>query len=182
MVMAARSRPDVVLGGSITRAPNGDFYTVITTSPPYPSPQTLQQIWSSATRRRSKKAWDGLEPEGALVIFWTPSPILLACGVCGSSLGGYVAYRAGPEFGIVADTSREYFDPSSFSPQTFAGDPHRRFSPREPRFRLEGEVGGHAARTGAHFRCPRCGHGSQRNLRRLGKGLFGSRPRSFSVE
>jgi hypothetical protein len=45
--LSPRRQPDTILGGSITRAPNG--YRVIPQyTPSYPTPRTVQQIYSNA--------------------------------------------------------------------------------------------------------------------------------------
>jgi hypothetical protein len=162
----------LVLGGSLTRSPEGRLQT-LQTHGMYPSPQGVQEVWSSATRRRYPKGWEGkpLESVGH-VIEWEPRAI--ACGACGHSLGTYVAYRARRsddrargEQGVVEDTSRRYEQQANLT----RGSGARRPRPHA-RFWLEGEIGRRAAKTTACFRCSGCHREYRRNLSRLGGQLF----------
>jgi hypothetical protein len=147
----------------------------------YPSPQTVQQIWSNSSRRRYPKAWEGapLDPIG-YTLEWQPREI--ACGHCGRSLGEYVAYRAAlsgqaglhQECGFVERTTRHYQSYVETAPRQ-AG---RRGPRLNPRFWLEGEVGRRASKTTACFRCPGCKRQYRRNLARLGDTLFDDKPES----
>lgn len=167
-----------VLGGSLHRAPNRMLCTIQTTSPVYPSPKTVQEIWSNAATRRYPKVWDGVEPEGALVIWWS-DPIRLRCGRCERSLGDYVAYHARQEYGLVEGTTRRYYPRDNLSARPEAT--RARLSPTQPRFSLTGEVGHRASKTFCRFRCTRCAWEHEFNLARLGRALFERPRRIFRV-
>jgi len=174
---------DRVLGGAITRAPNGDLYTLQTASAIYPSQMTMQQIWANASQTRWPKTWDGKEPpEGVAQVIWWTDPIAFSCGRCKGSLGEYVAYHASEEYGIVENRSHHYHPRENFPPEAFASSPHDRLSPAKPRFWVSGEIGHRAKSAFAHFLCPRCGwEPTERNLWRLGRRLFMDRPSRYLV-
>jgi hypothetical protein len=160
------------MGGSLTRSAEGRLQT-LQTHGQYPSPMSVQEVWTNASRRRYRKAWEG-QPLGPVghVIEWEPREI--ACGACGRSLGGYAGYRVRypdgqlhREQGIVEDTSRRY-ERSAATPRG-AGTRGPR---SRPRFWLDGEIGRRAAKTAACFRCPGCKSEYRRNLARLGRQLF----------
>jgi hypothetical protein len=163
----------LVLGGSLTRSADGRLQT-LQTHGIYPSPQVVQDVWTSASRRRYPKAWEGQPLEQAgYVIEWEPRKI--ACGKCARSLGDYVAYRVRypedrlqGERGIVENTSRRYERQTEIA----RGQAASRGPKSQPRFRLEGETGRRAAKTAACFHCPACGRDYRRNLARLGAQLF----------
>jgi hypothetical protein len=158
-----------VLGGSLHRAPNGDLATIQTTNTTYPAPLVVRQIWASVTQRRYPTAYDGREPEGVLVIYWS-DPISLECGHCRRGIGAYVAYHADREYGIVAaDSHRDRLTEKRSMPT------------RDPRHWLTGNSGSKAADTIAHFECPRCHHHYERNLGRLGLVLWKQRPESSTL-
>jgi hypothetical protein len=163
----------VVLGGSLTRSAEGRLQT-LQTHGIYPSPQNVQAVWSSASRRRYPQAWRGeaLEQVGH-VITWEQREI--ACSACGHSLGQYVAYRVDypdgrpqGEQGIVEKTARRY---EAQPPEIRSG---ARGPRTRPRYQLEGEIGHRAAKATACFRCPGCRREYRRNLARLGGQLYES--------
>ena len=126
----------VVLGGSLTRSPEGRLQT-LQTHGQYPSPQGVQQVWSAAKRRRYPDAWDGQAlARVGYTIEWEPREI--SCGKCVRSLGRYVAYRTrhqaevDEETGVVEDTSRA-----------------RTAQATNRRFTITGEVARRAAKTTA---------------------------------
>jgi hypothetical protein len=164
--------PVVVRGGSLTRSPDGRLCT-LQAHGIYPSPQTVQDVWASASRQRYPKAWEGqaLERVG-YIIEWEKRGI--ACR-CGRSLGDYVAYRivypdrrVHDERGIVEKTSRRYEQQAARESRQAA----TRGPKSQPRFRLEGQIGRHAAKTTAYFHCPGCKREHRRNLARLGTQLY----------
>jgi hypothetical protein len=169
----AQKKP-IVLGGSLTRSPDGVLQT-LQTNGIYPSPQTVQHVWSNISRRRYPRRWEGepLESVGH-VIQWRPREI--ACGHCGHSLGRYVAYRvvnlgassSGGERGIVEQTSRHYEPQAELARRQAA----RRGPKSRPRFYLQSQSTRTADKTTACFSCPDCGHKYTRNLARLGERLF----------
>jgi hypothetical protein len=172
-------RRNLVMGGSLTSSPEGRLQT-LQTHGMYPSPQDVQSVWTSSTRRRYPKSWHGqpLEQVGH-VIEWEPREI--ACGKCHRSLGDYVAYRVlypdkqfQGEQGVVEKTSRRY-EPQQ---ETARGQAASRGPKSQPRFQLKGEVGRRAAKTTACFRCPGCQSEYPRNLARLGAQLFDHSPTS----
>lgn len=173
----AHRDPALVLGGSLTRSPQGRLQT-LQTHGMHPSPQCVQELWSNTTRRRYPKAWEGQSlGEAGYTIEWEQREI--ACGACGRSLGRYVAYRtvhpsgeAHRERGVVEDISRRYERQAELA----RGQAASRGPRANPRFHIEGEIGRRAAKTTAHFRCPGCGREHTRNLARLGEALFTSRP------
>jgi len=176
--MGRNGKRVLVPGGSLHRASNGMLCTILTTSASYPSPNAVQEIWSNATTRRYPNAWDGVEPEGALVIWWSDR-IKFVCGRCERALGRYVAYHTGREYGVVEDTARRYYPRENFStrPEVMRA----RLSPSRRRFSLRGEVGHRASKTFCHFRCPQCALEREYNLARLGRGLFESPRIGFKV-
>ena len=164
-----------VLGGSLTRSPDGWLQT-LQTHGVYPSPPSVQEVWTNASRRRYPHAWER-KPLASVghKIEWEPREV--ACGACGRSLGAYVGYRIrypggrlDREKGIVEDTSRRY----ERDIMTARGAGSRGPRP-QPRFWLEGEIGRRASKTSACFRCPGCKKVYRRNLSRLG-GQFFDRP------
>jgi hypothetical protein len=162
-----RRRP---LGGMLHRAPNGDLVTVQTTSIAYPSPSMLQQLWESVTQRRAPSSWDGIEPAGALVVWWAEPAATVNCGNCRRPIGVFRSYQAGNETGIVSvDTRHTRMTANRQTPS------------RDPRFTLDGESGYHARHTFAHFDCPRCHHHYNRRLDRLGKVLWDTRPETYTL-
>ena len=180
MTGGPKDRPPRVLGGSLFRAPNGYRCLIQTTGRFYPAPMVVRQIYANASEKRNPKAWDGTEPQGALVIYLT-DPIDLTCERCGGSLGSYVAYWARAEYGVLDDSARHYHPRENFPPDHFKNSPQDRLAPANPRFELDGEVGFRAARSIARFRCANCGGRHEHNLRRLGKRLFDARPGSFPI-
>lgn len=173
--MSPRRAPGFVLGGSLTRAPNGDLVISQTTNASFPSPQVVQELWARTSRQLYPEKWNGIEPDGAILIYFSANPIKITCGGdCLGRLGEYRAYNTGGEFGIIADTAREYSPASTLSPEARAASPHLRIASPDPRYRLAG--GPKASETLAHFRCPRCDQRYERNLRRLGKQLWEKRP------
>jgi hypothetical protein len=168
-----------VLGGSLTRDRDGVLITVLTTDGGYFTPNVVQSIWSNVNKRSYPKTWDGAELPRGYVIRWR-DPTRFLCGQCGRSLGDYVAYHVNREYGVVADTARTYKPHENFSGRP--GGAAERRAPKRQRFELSGEVGYRAARTRAHFRCPRCGHAAPPyNLARLGRALFDAPRRQFRV-
>jgi uncharacterized Zn-finger protein len=166
----------MVMGGSLTHSANGRLQT-LQTHGMYPSPMSVQEVWTNATRRRYRKAWEGqpLEQVGH-VIEWEPREV--ACGVCGRPLGGYVGYRVrypdgrvDREQGIVEDTSRRY-ERNASTPRG-AGT---RGPKSHPRFWLEREIGKRASKTSACFRCPGCKSVFRRNMTQLGRRFFEHHP------
>jgi hypothetical protein len=164
----------LVLGGSITRSPEGRWHT-LQTHGQYPTPMSVQDVWSSASRRRYRKDWDG-KPVGDVGyrIEWEQRRI--AC-VCGRSLGDYAAYRVCrasgqeqrlEEHGVVEDTTHRY---GHTTERMRDGSRNER---SKPRFWLSGEIGFRARKSAAHFRCRGCGRTHERNLHRLGQQVFES--------
>jgi len=160
-----------VLGGSLTLAPNGYLATIQTIAIAYPAPMVVAELWPTVASRRYPKAWDGIEPRGALIIYWTPEPTAIECG-CGARLGKYRAYQARGEYGVIRDSPRRYHPPNRYPAETIKHMPNDRIAPPRQSFWLTGDVGTRASRTIAHFRCSRCRQEHERNLRRLGKTLF----------
>lgn len=165
----------LVMGGSVTRSPDGRLHT-LQTHGQYPTPMSVQEVWSNASRKRYRKNWDGqpLDSVG-FRIEWEPRHI--ACE-CGRSLGDYVAYRVCrvsgqeqrlEEHGVVEDTQHRY---GYASERMRDGSRNRR---SKPRFRIDREIGRRARKTTAHFHCRGCGHTHERNLHRLGQQVFESR-------
>ena len=164
----------LVMGGSITRSPEGRLHT-LQTHGQYPTPMSVQEVWTYASRKRYRKDWDGqpLDKVG-FRIEWEPRQI--ACH-CGHSLGKYVAYRVCrisgqvqrlEEHGVVEDTTHRY---GHASERLRDGS---RNSRSKPRFRIDREIGRRARKTTAYFHCRGCGDMHQRNLHRLGQQIFES--------
>jgi hypothetical protein len=169
--LSPRHPTPFVLGGSLHRAPNGDLATIQTTPIATATPLAIRQIWASVTSRLHPKAWDGIEPEGYMVIWWTPSPTLITCGHCRRAVGRFVAYHAGTEYGVVpAHAKRDRLTGRRDTPST------------DPRFSLSGETGRTAAKTFLEFTCPRCSQHYNRNLARLGRMLWDTRPETYPLE
>src|SRR5438105_4192629 len=139
--MAGKKAETTILGGSITRAPNGYLATILTTGGTFPSPNVVQDIWSNARRRRYPQAWNGIQPEGHLVVYWTQQPVRLRCRRCGASVGDYRAYQARGEYGLVQDTTRKYHPRENFPPDQFKNSPQDRLGPANERFWLAGKIG-----------------------------------------
>lgn len=171
--------PVVVLGGSITTSPDGRLWTLQTHSM-YPTPESVQNVWSTATQKRYPTAWEGLDLEHVgHIIEWEPRKI--TCRSCGRSLGDYVAYRIihpdrspHAERGLVEDTSRRYEQQAELAKRQIAG----RGPKSKPRYWLEGKPTFRAIKTAACFRCPGCRREYRRNLAKLGKQLFDQPSRS----
>lgn len=170
---AGDDEPPLILGGSLTRSPEGRLWT-LQTHGMHPSPQLVQEVWSNSSRRRYPAAWQG-QPlaESGFVIEFEERAVACACG---RSLGDYVAYRVidptklalRGERGVIEKTSRRYQgDADSARGQAGSRGPKSR-----PRYRLERETGGRAAKTSVRFLCPGCGREHCRNLTRLGEQLF----------
>jgi hypothetical protein len=164
-----------VLGGSLTRSADGQLQT-LQTHGMYPTPLTVQDVWTNASRKRYPEAWEG-EPLAAVgyTIEWNPRDI--ACSNCGRSLGSYVGYRIrypdghlDREQGIVEDTSRRYERDISVTHGAGSRGPRQR-----PRFWLDGEIARRASKTAGLFRCPGCKKEYRRNLSRLGSQFFEGR-------
>ncbi|HZQ64548.1 MAG TPA: hypothetical protein VFA66_04910 [Gaiellaceae bacterium] len=164
----------LVMGGSITRSPDGRWHTLQTHSQ-YPTPMGVQEVWSSASRRRYPENWDG-KPVGDVgyTIEWEQRRI--AC-VCGHSLGDYAAYRVCrtsgqeqrlEEHGVVEDTAHLY---GHTTERMRDGSRNER---SKPRFWLTGEISFRARKSSAHFRCRGCARTHDRNLHRLGQQVFDS--------
>jgi hypothetical protein len=165
-----RQAPSTILGGSLTRSPQGRLQT-LQTHGLHTSPSAAQQVWSQMKRRRYPRAWDGkpLSTQGS-VIDWSEQ-VEIACGACRHSLGQYRAYHVRDEEGIVEDTARHYEQAA-----TGARSPGDRAPRSRPRFQIDGEIGGRARKTTARFRCPGCGREYNRNLARLARQLFEHAP------
>jgi hypothetical protein len=167
--VSPRRAPPYVIGGSLSRAPNGDLATIQTTNMTYPAPMVVRQIWASVSQRRHLAAFDGREHEGALVIYWS-DPITLACGHCRRNLGEYRAYKAGREYGVIqADSHHDRLTAKRSTPTA------------DPRHWLTGNYGSYAAETIGHFACPRCQHHYERNLYRLGRRLWRHRAHTIDL-
>jgi hypothetical protein len=113
----------------------------------YPSPMSIQEVWTNAKRRRQRKAWEGqpLDRVGH-VIEWEPRKV--ACGVCGRQFGGYVGYRVrypdgrlDREQGILEDTTGRYERNAATPREAGTRGPRS-----QPRFWLEREIGKRASR------------------------------------
>lgn len=175
--------PSPVLGGSITRSPEGRLQT-LQTHGQYPTPTTVQEVWTFASRKRYPKAWEGERlADVGHVIEWEPRRI--AC-ICGRSLGNYVAYRIRhplgqqlevEEHGVIEKTPHRY---GYTSERMHDGNRNKR---SKPRFRIDREIGHRARKTTAYFHCRGCGRTHERNLHRLGQTVFESPPgRTFVLE
>jgi hypothetical protein len=166
----------VVLGGSITRAPDGRLQT-LQTHGIHPSPKGVQEVWSNARRQLYPEPWHGVKlPDGGYIITWQPREI--ACGKCGTKLGDYVAYHAREEFGIVEATAR-FYDQVEGRPK----EPRHRRPRAHSRFELESKDLRYAAKTTACFHCPGCKREFRRNLSTLGRKLFAADPdRPFLID
>src|SRR5438477_5930587 len=113
-----RRQPSYILGGSITRAPNG-YRAIIQTTMAHAAPMAFQEIYTNALQRRYTPKWDGIVPEGAQVIYLT-DPFEIVCGGCGQELGDYTAYWATQrQFGILEHTPRRRHPLGSFPPDNF---------------------------------------------------------------
>jgi hypothetical protein len=158
--------PPTVLGGSLTRSPEGRLQT-LQTHGLHTSPKDAQQVWSELVRRRYPRAWDRqpLSPIGS-VIEWSQR-IRITCGACRRSLGNYRGYHVEDEYGIVEDTPRRY-ETATLTAQL----PGNRAPRAKPRFAIDGEIAHRAAKTTAIFHCPGCHQECQRNLARLGRQLM----------
>jgi hypothetical protein len=169
-------RKPVILGGSLTRSPDGNLQA-LQTHGLYPTPQGVQEVWTFARQRRYPASWQGQPlPDVGYVIQFRPTPITIACD-CGHSLGKYVPYQAQDEQGIVEDTSRRY-EPELGGPRK----PASRVPRRQPRFKLESSKTQFARKTTAIFTCPSCGKEHKRNLARLGQTLWQSDGSSFVLD
>jgi hypothetical protein len=175
-----RHQPDRILGGSITRAPNG-YRAIIQTTAAESAPKVIQEIYANASQRLYPPKWDGIVPEGHQVIYLT-DPIQITSGCCHTNLGSYVAYKADRHYGLVEHTARHRHPRESFPPSHFRSSPHDRFEPAKRRFWYGGDGGAGAGKTTAVFRCLRCGLEYTRNLRRLGEELFETRPSSYVLK
>jgi hypothetical protein len=175
-----RRQPKIVLGGSMIRAANG-YRAIPQYTPIYPTPMTVKQIYSNARQRRYTPSWDGAEPDAKQIIYFT-DPIRIWTGCCHRSLGPFVAYNAGGEYGVIRDEARQRHPIGSLPAEELARQPNDRFDAKSLTFWIDGEVGGKAAKAWACFRCLKCGHEfNPRNLRKLGKSLFEGRPDAYEL-
>lgn len=167
--------PSPVMGGSLTRSASGQLQT-LQTHGMYPTPPTMQDVWTNASRKRYPRAWEGEQLAAVgYTIEWQPRPV--ACGECGRALGSYVGYRIrrldgrlDREQGIVEDTSRRYERDITTARGAGSRGPRS-----QPRFWLDGEIARRASKTAACFRCPACKKEYRRNLSRLGHQFFDGR-------
>jgi len=118
-------------------------------------------------RSRYPRAWDR-QPLAAVgsAIEWSEQ-IQITCGLCRRSLGKYRSYHVHDEYGIVEDTPRSY-EPSPGVRRS----PGSRAPRSKPRYMIDGEIAGHAAKATARFHCPGCRADYDRNLARLGRELM----------
>jgi hypothetical protein len=170
-----------VLGGSLSRADSGYLATIQTTGGIHPSPMMVRDLWPTVRSKRSPEAWNDREPDGELVIYWTPRSTTIVCGECGKSLGKYRAYQAGRESGIVSDTPRRYHPPGRHAAGTLELMPQDREQGEPPVFWITGDIGFRSAKSFAHFRCTVCRIEFEENLRRLGLNLFEAMPKTYQV-
>jgi len=157
-----------VLGGSLTTTPEGDELQTLQTHGQYPSPMTMQQVWSNASQRRYRESWQGqVLPEVGFEVRW--KPCRLTCGHCGHSLGNYAAYHAREEWGVVED-----------SPKRARSNPSR--SSEFRRFQLDGEIGRRAAKSAAIITCRKCDRGYRRNLAHLSHTIWDAKTSTYALE
>jgi hypothetical protein len=116
----------------------------------------MADLWPTLRGKRYPPAWDGIEPEGATVILWTPRSIRILCGECSKSLGSFRAYHARGEYGIVRDVPIRYHPTGRHTADALARMPNDRQQADAPIYWLTGEEGFRAAKTCAHFRCTIC--------------------------
>lgn len=164
----------LVMGGSITRSPEGRLHT-LQTHGQYPTPMSMQEVWTYASRKRYRKDWDRQPLDNVgFRVEWEQRKI--ACE-CGRSLGDYVSYRVCrmsgqeqrlEEHGVVEDTQRRY---GYASERARDGSRNTR---SKPRFRIDREIGRRARKTTAYFYCRGCDRTHERNLHRLGQQVFDS--------
>jgi ribosomal protein S27E len=147
------------------RAPNGDLATIQTTGMFYPTPLGVQELWDNVTQRRAPSSWDGIEPEGALIVWWAEPVVEVQCGNCTRLICRFRSYHAGEEVGVVCVDTRRGRLTANRSMRT-----------NDPRYHLDGDVGSRARGTFAHIHCPRCRHRFNRRLDRLGTLLWDTRP------
>jgi len=175
-----RGEPPLVLGGSLHRDPDGRLCTIKTGPPQNPHPRAMQELWSRVSRRRYPASWNGQQPTGTQVIYWT-DPITIACGRCRQTrIGTCVAYQVGGAFGVVEQTSREYLPQSNFPDGPPTGDPHTRRERSRAWYKLGGTEVGKASTTTVTFRCRR-DHLFTRNMHRLGRQLHESGVRTITL-
>ena len=145
------------------------------------APMIIAELWPTIRSDRPPQAWDGIEPEGALVIYWTPRPTRFVCGECGKGLGRYRAYQASGEYGVVSDTPRRYHTPGRHVPEALKHMPNDREQAARPVFWITGEVGYRSSKTFAHFRCTVCDIEYESNLRRLGETIWKQIPETHRL-
>jgi hypothetical protein len=161
-------RKPLVLGGSLTAAPEGDVLQTLQTHGQYPSPITMQQVWSNASQRRYPEAWQGQSlPSVGFIVEW--KRCRLTCGHCGHSLGRYVAYRARDEWGVVED-----------SPKRGRSNPSH--SSEFRRFQTDGEIGRRAAKSAAIITCRKCNRVYRRNLAHFSRTIWDAETSIFALE
>jgi hypothetical protein len=181
-VILPRHQPDVVLGGSLVRLPDG-YLGIPSYSGGGSNPLTVQQVYANARQRRYAKNWDGKNLDATLVTRFTdPFRIVLAC--CNVGIGSFAAYQAGDgaEYGVIRDEAKHRHPIGNFPSNQFANQPNDAFDAKRPTFRLTGEVGGSSTRSYAVFQCRDCGRiYNPRNLAKLGRLLFDERPTSYLV-
>lgn len=176
-----RHQPKSALGGSIVRLPDGTRAIPQFGRPLYPNPDAIQQLYSAAKQRRYSPSWDGEELDAALVVHLTET-IKITSGCCHRSLGPFVAYCAGHEYGLIRDDAKRRHRRGQIPKESLSSRPNEAFESASPTFRLGGESAGHASRTFVYFTCPKCRHAfNPRNLRKLGRELFEDRPGTFEL-
>jgi len=162
----------MVWGGRLSRDANGLRATLLTGRPQQPHPLAMQGLHSRGLQQLDPPGWNGQELTAPQMIYWT-GPFKIVCGRCKRSMGRYVAYQAGAEYGIVEHTSREYVTPQL---KPGGNDPHVRLTHERRRYWLSGTQADTSRTTFVHVRCSRCNKTYERNMGKLAFRLFPLRP------
>jgi hypothetical protein len=158
------------LGGYLTRARNGDLYTMQTQLVGSWTIMGAQELWSNVRQRRYAKDLDNLDPRADMKVIWWRGPCWITCGNCRRQIVRVMSYKAGREYGFVLDTTKKQADPA-----------HQRPKPGM-KFWFDGYIGGRPGRTSFNVSCPQCHQKDlRRNVRREAKKIFDERLGQFLV-
>jgi len=158
------------MGGYLTRAPNGDLYTMQTQIRSAWTIMGAQQLWSNVRRNRYAPDLDGANPRPDMQVIWWRGPTRIVCGSCYSTIVSVMSYKIDREYGLVLDSTKKQADPAYQRPRPGL------------KFWFDGHIGGRPGRTSFNVSCPQCHRKDlRRNVRREARRIFEERLDRFLV-